>query len=158
LPPTDPSSGPIGRSSARELAERILVRDLASADTSTATAAVVAAERVFHRLGDNLVRWVGAEGSQALFARARAIARAQNQALRVVPPPARSALFLDALASSTDPQDTAAVLDGAVTILTSLIELLTRLVGEELATQLLTDGSQVGSTDAPRSVSPERTS
>ena len=123
--------------SARALAGEILAREIDG--SRTATAAAGAAERVFQRLADNLVRWIGTDGSQALFTRARAIAQTRSEALRVVPPPARSALFLDALAANTEPHDVASVMGGAVTILEALIELLSRLVGEELALKLLTE-------------------
>ena len=141
---------------ARDLARQILARDLAERDATTAAAAAAAAEHVFHRLADNLVRYVGAEGSQALFTRARTLAQTENRALRVVPPPARSALFLDALAADAEPHDSAIVIDGAVLILSKLIELLTRLVGDELAVRLLSETAPDRHTNGVRPPSPER--
>ena len=133
-------------SSARALAGEMFGSELDGARTAAGAAA--AAERVFQRLSENLVRWVGAEGSQALFARARALAQTRSEALRVIPPPARSALFLDALAANSEPHDAAPVIEGAMTILTALIELLARLVGEDLALKLLTEsGSRWPSSD-----------
>lgn len=122
-----------------DLARQIVDHNLAGRDISTPAAAAAAAEIVFQRLADNLVRWVGADGSQALFTRARSLAQAENASLRDVPPPARSALFLDGLAAGTEPHDAGAIIDAAVTILGKLIELLGRLVGDDLAMRLLTD-------------------
>ena len=130
----------VAQPASRELARQILARDLNGANPPTAASAAAAAEQSFHRLSDTLGRWVGAEGSQALFSRALALAQAQNPALRVVPPPARSALFLDALAASA-PHDADALTDGVVTIMTTLIELLGRLIGHDLALMLVTDTS-----------------
>ncbi len=141
---------------ARDLARELLAHELTG--VTTPAAAGVAAERVFQRLSDNLVQWVGTDGSQALFARARALAQTRNEALRAVPPPARSALFLDGLAANAQPHDVAHVVEGAVTLLTALIELLTRLVGDDLALKLLTDGGSSRSLNRAPAPSPERTS
>ena len=142
--------------SARELAHQILARDLAGVKTPIATAA--AAERAVQRLANNLVRWVGPEGSQALFTRALVLAQAQNRALKVVPPPARSALFLDALASSAEPHDADLVTDGVMLILTTLVELLTRLIGDDLAAKLVAETSPGPLTDGVRPPDAERKS
>ena len=142
-------------SSARALATEIFGSELEGA--RTAAAAAVAAERVFQRLSENLVRWVGAEGSQALFARARTLAQTRSEALRVIPPPARSALFLDALVANSEPHDPAPVIEGAMTIVVALIELLARLVGEDLALKLLTEGGSNWPSSGGRTPSRERT-
>ena len=138
----------MAESSARALAGELLAGELSGARTPAAAAA--AAERVFQRISANLVRWVGAEGSQALFTRARDLAQTRSDALRVIPPPARSALFLDALVADAEPHDPAPVVEGAMTILTALIELLSRLVGEDLALKLLIEsGSSWPSNGGP---------
>ena len=121
---------------AHELAHHILARELSPGDPITAVMVAQAAERAFQRLSDNLMRWVGAEGTHALFTRALTLAQAQNPALRTVPPPARSALFLDEFAKAHD-GDARAVTEGVVLILTALIELLSRLVGNDLAVRLV---------------------
>lgn len=121
---------------ARELAHHILARDLARGGPTTAAMVASGAERAFQRLSDSLVSWVGPEGTQALFTRALTLAQAQNPALRAVPPPARAALFLDAFAAEQR-QDAKAVTEGVVLILTTLIELLARLIGNDLAVRLV---------------------
>ena len=148
----------MAESSARELARQILARDLAATDTPTPVNVAAAAERAFHRLANGLAIWIGPEGSQALFTRALALAQAQDRALKAVPPPARSALFLDALAANAEPHDGASVLDGVVLIMTTLIELLTRLVGEDLAVRLVADAASGHASDGVRPPDAERSS
>lgn len=142
--------------SARDLAHQILARDLAGVDKPSPVAVAAAAELAFQRLSENLVRWLGPDGSHALFTRALALAQAQNRALKVVPPPARSALFLDALAANAEPHDTDAVMDGIVMIMTTLIELLTRLIGEDLTARLVAETAPGQVTGGARSPSAER--
>src|SRR5687768_1724444 len=108
---TDRFRHSMAESYARDLARQILARDLAPTDTATPVSVAAAAERAFHRLANGLAQWVGADGCQALFTRALALAQAQDRALKAVPPPARSALFLDALAANAEPHDGASVLD-----------------------------------------------
>jgi hypothetical protein len=148
----------MAESSARELARQILARDLAATDTPTPANVAAAAERAFHRLANGLAQWVGPDGSQALFTRALALAQAQDRALKAVPAPARSALFLDALAANAEPHDGASVLDGVVLIMTNLIELLNRLVGEDLAVRLVAEAGSGHSADGIRPPDAERSS
>ena len=147
----------MAQSTARELARQILARDLARVEAPTAASAAAAAEAAIHRISDNLVRWVGADGSQALFARALSLAQAQDQSLTVVPPPARSALLLDGLAASAEPHDADSVVAGVVLILSNLIELLNRLVGNDLTLRLV-ETSGVPGPDGARPSRAERTS
>lgn len=144
--------------SARELARQILARDLARVEPPTAVSAAAAAEVAIHRISDNLVRWVGTDGSQALFARALSLAQAQDQSLTVVPPPARSALLLDGLAASAESRDAGTVVAGVVLILASLIELLDRLVGNDLTLRLVEISGGDPSSDGVRASGAESTS
>lgn len=125
------------QSSPREVADQILGRALAGVEMPTAADAASAAERAFDSVSVSLVRWVGPDGSQALFIRALGLAQAQRPALKAIPPPVRSALALQPLAATVDPRDTHAVMDAAAMILATLIELLGRLIGNDLAITLL---------------------
>lgn len=127
--------------SARELARQILERDLQRVDAPTPVNVAAAAERAFHRVSNGLAHWVGFEGTQALFTRALALAQSRDHSLKAVPPPTRSALFLDTLAENAKPDDGAAVLNGVTVIMTTLIELLARLVGEDLAVRLVAEAA-----------------
>lgn len=110
---------------------------MAGVEVPTAADAASAAERAFARVSVSMVRWIGPDGSQALFMRALGLAQAQRPALKSIPPPARSVLVLEPLADTVDPQDTNAVMDAAAMILTTLIELLGRLIGNDLAIRLV---------------------
>jgi hypothetical protein len=127
-------------STTHELARELLAREPAGHPPSAAAAAE-AAERTLQRLADSLGRWLGPDGSQALLTRALSLAQTRNDALKAVPPPARSALFLDALAARAEPHDAQSVADGAMTILVTLIDLLTRLIGHDLAVRLVAEST-----------------
>ena len=88
-------------------------------------------------MSENLSRWVGIEGSNALVARALARARADHPALSNVRYTSQSAVCLDGLAESARLHGAGAATDGVVAILTALIDLLGRLIGEDLAMRLV---------------------
>jgi len=121
-----------------ELARQILARDLSGVNAPTSALITRGAERTFQRLANTLVRWIGPEGCHALFTRALSLAQTQNPALKVVPPPTRSAVFLEGLASAKQ-HDATAVTEEIVLILTSLFELLARLIGHDLAIRLVAE-------------------
>ena len=148
----------MGQPSARELARQILERDLREGDAPAPIDVAAAAERAFHRISNGLSHWVGSDGTQALFSRALALAQARDHSLKAVQPPARSALFLDTLAQNAQPDDGAGVLNGVTLIMTTLIELLTRLVGEDLAVRLVADAATGETPDSVRPPDAERTS
>ena len=131
----------MGQSSAHDTARQLLAREIAATGGSSAAHAAAAAERAFERVSINLARWVGPDGTHALFARALVLAQRQSPILRAVTPPTRSALLFDALAASVGPQDTKAVTDATAMILTTLIELLGRLIGNDLAIRLVAESS-----------------
>lgn len=114
---------------------------MAGVDSPTAAYAAAAGERVFTQVSGNLVRWIGPDGSQALFTRALVLAQAKKPVLKAVPPPAGSAVLLEPLAATVDPQDSNAMMDAAAMILATLIELLGRLIGNDLAIRLVLERS-----------------
>ena len=126
-------------SGAHEAARGILLREIAAADASSPTQAAAAAERAFQKVSANLARWMGPDGTHALFARALVLAQRECHLLRAVPPPTRSALLLDAVAATAAPHDTNAVTNATAIILTMLIELLGRLIGHDLAVTLVAE-------------------
>ena len=148
----------MGQTFARELARQIIEGDLRGLDAPTPINVAAAAERAFHRVSESLAHWVGSDGTQALFARALALAQARDPSLKAVQPPARSALFLDTLAANAEPADGAAVLNGVTLIMTTLIELLTRLVGDDLAVRLVAEAATGQNPDGVRPPDAERSS
>lgn len=129
---------------ARDLARRLLGREADAAGAPDALAA--SAARACERLLGNLSRWVGIDGADALFARALMHAQARHPALRAVRFEPRAELCLEGIAESARTHGAAATAEGVAGILTALIELLGRLVGDDLATQLVEQSAPDGST------------
>jgi len=127
---TPPQSRP-----AEELARRLLARDAPAEDAPDAVAA--AAERVCGRVSANLSRWFGIDGTDALFARALVRAQADYPALANVRYSHQSAVCLERLAESARIHGANAAADGVAAILTAPIELLGRLIGQDIALRLV---------------------
>jgi hypothetical protein len=120
---------------ARELASQLLAREISAPAGHETTAA---ADRVCRRVSDELSRWVGTDGCRALFARALATAQgAGHPALDMVRTSARSVYCLDGLTESATRLGDAAASEGAAAILAALIDLLGRLIGDDMALNLL---------------------
>lgn len=108
---------------------------------------MAAADRVCRRVSDELSRWIGNDGCRALFARALATAQADGHpALDAVRTSARSVYCLDGLTESAARHGAAAANDGATATLSALIELLGRLIGDDMALHLLEQSTPARST------------
>lgn len=83
-----------------------------------------------------LSRWVGLDGCHALFTRALAEARTESAALDQIQLRPGSEPYLDGVAESLSRGDaaTAAALEA---MLVHVVELLGRLIGDEMATKLI---------------------
>jgi hypothetical protein len=127
---------PLVPSRARELACQLLARETMAppgADTTNG------ADRVCRRASDELSRWIGNDGCRALFARALATAQAEggHPVLDTVRTSARSVYCLDGLSDAAARHGAAAATEGAAAVLAALIELLGRLIGDDMALSLL---------------------
>jgi hypothetical protein len=137
----------LGSAAATDAARRLWAR--AAGDSSAPEEVAAAAERICFQLRVGLRRWIGAEGYRALLDRALGQVRAEHPALGGL-----SCLGGD------EPVTTAAVrTDGAgevaaglVALVTALIELLGRIIGEEMAVRLV---EQIGIPSSPGVVSTE---
>ena len=120
--------------SPQELAARALAHARATANGSGAKVGSVAiANAAFDRTARELSRWVGSGGSHAMLSRALSKAKTEHPALAPV-------ALLDVelrLAGVDDADDPQAVAKGLEMALESLFELLSRLVGADLAWQLV---------------------
>jgi hypothetical protein len=119
----------------RELARVLVGRRTARGDDrepSPATPRVVC-ERLFTELS----RWVGTDGSYALFTRAMSTARAAHPALRCLVLNARADLLMEGLADAVHAYGETAVVDGLEAMLVVLIELLGLLIGDDMAVTLV---------------------
>ena len=138
---------------AEELARRLLARDAPAQDAPDAVAA--ATERVCGRVSANLSRWFGIDGTNALFARALVQAQADHPALANVRYSHQSAVCLERLAESARIHGANAAADGVAAIFTSLIELLGRLIGQDIAMRLVEQSVPADAPDDARATREE---
>ena len=121
-----------GSPAATEVARRHWAR--AAGDTNTLEEVAAAAERTCTQLQAGLARWVGTEGYRALIDRALLLARAEHPALGSL-----------SCHGGDEPVTTAAVrahsaaevATGVVALVATVIELLSGIVGEEMAVELV---------------------
>ena len=126
---------------AHDLATRLLAGETSAPLGADTTAA---ADRVCRRVSDDLARWVGTDGCRALFARALAAAQAGGRypVLETVRISGGSVYCLDGLTEGALRHGAAAATEGAAAVLAALIELLGRLIGEDMALDLLEQSGQ----------------
>ena len=127
-----PSRGPPAPA---EIARR-LIASQQTASSSASTPARVAAAACDH-LYRELSRWVGPDGCHALFTRALAEARFQYPALAEVQLHARSEPYTEGVAEAIMARGDPATADGLEALLTRLIEILGRLIGDDMSTILI---------------------
>ena len=119
---------------------RELARRLVAPRTSTGAAAdlsSLAASRICDQLYGDLSRWIGADGCHALFARALARMQSSHPALRGIRLGGRSDSCLEGVAESVQAHGASAVAAGLEEMLVALIELLGRLIGDDMASKLV---------------------
>jgi hypothetical protein len=124
-----------GTPGVRELTRRLVAREATTGDAPDVAAAAVqaACERTYQTLS----RWLGANGSYALFTRALAQAQAEHPLLRDVRFRTQSEPGLEGVTESIQVHGAAAVAAGLESVLVGLIELLGRLVGHDMAARLV---------------------
>ena len=123
------------QSPARQIARRLIgsrQSDRKPAD-SDARAAAAASDDLYRELS----RWVGRDGSHALFNRALAQARLDYATLDRVQLRQRPAPYLDGVAESIMSSGDAAVAEALESMLVHLVELLGRLIGDDMAAKLI---------------------
>jgi hypothetical protein len=96
----------------------------------------VAASRICDQLYWDFSRWIGTDGCHALFARALARAQHDHPALNDIHL-GRSDSCLDGVAESVQAHGASAVAEGLEEMLVALIELLGRLIGDDMASKLI---------------------
>jgi hypothetical protein len=119
---------PAAPDAARRLWARI------AGDASTPGEVAAAAERLSTQLSSGLGRWIGADGYRVLLARALALARVEHPALGGL-----SCLGGDdpATAAAVQAYSAGEVAAGLVALVAALIELLGRIIGEDMASRLV---------------------
>jgi hypothetical protein len=120
---------------ARQMARR-LIESHRSKRTEGHTAARAAATACDQLYGE-LSRWVGPDGCHALFTRALVQARIDHPALGQIQLHARSDPYVDGVAETIMAYGDPATAAGLEAMLVHLIELLGRLIGDDMATKLI---------------------
>ena len=133
--------------SAEQLARRLIERRQPQPGEAGDEARAAAA--VCNHLYRGLSRWVGADGCNALFARALAEARAGHPALMQIQLRARSDPYVDGVAETIIAHGEAATGEGLEAMLVRLIALLDRLVGNEMAMKLIEQSVDASERGAP---------
>jgi hypothetical protein len=110
----------------------------AKANSSSDRALFTAA--AFDQLYQDLARWVGFDGCHALFSRALVQARDEHPFLDTIQLQARSSPYLAGLTEAVAQHGTAKTAEALEAVLAILIELLGRLIGEEMTTNLIERG------------------
>jgi hypothetical protein len=105
--------------------------DRAGGDTGARTAAAC------NQLYRELSRWVGPDGCHALFTRARAEARTEYPALAEIQLRIRSEPYIDGVAKTIMAHGDAATAEALESMLVRLVELLGRLIGDDMALKLI---------------------
>lgn len=120
---------------AQQLARRLIERECnaGDADTTGAAAAALAGERLCHTLS----RWIGSDGCHALFTRARAQAQADHRPLDALYLRVRANPYIEGVAESVKEYGDAATADAIESTLVGTVELLGRLIGIDMATNLI---------------------
>ena len=137
------------RSPAGQIARRLIHsrRPASAGDGSSARAAATACDRLY----DELSRWVGPDGCHALFTRALAQARAEYPALANIHLQPRSESYIDGVAETIMAFGDPATDEALESMLARLVELLGRLIGDDMAMKLI-ERSTVSDRDGAPSV------
>ena len=123
---------PHNSASATEAARRLWVRY--AGDEATAEGIAAASERLFPELETRLARWVGAEGSHVLWGRALRLAQARHPALGNL---SDREWGMRAVVSAVQAHGARQVTAGIISVIATLIDLLGRIIGEEMAVRLV---------------------
>jgi hypothetical protein len=127
---------------AAEAARRLWER--AAGDTNTPEGIAAAAERTSAELRAGLARWIGAEGYRTLLDRALVLVRPEHPALGGLPDFGGDGVAATAAVRAHGAREVAAGLEALVA---TVIELLGRIIGEEMAVRLV---EEIGQTDPAR--------
>jgi hypothetical protein len=135
--------------SAEQIARRLVTsrQSQSPAAGSPARAAAASADHLYRELS----RWLGHDGCHALFTRALTEARTDSPPLRQIHLHARSDPYVDGVAETIMARGDPETADAIESVLSRLVELLARLIGEDMAMTLM-ERSLAGSKSADPSV------
>lgn len=119
----------------RQIAHRLINsrRSEGAGGDTAARAAAAACDDLYRALS----RWVGPDGCHALFTRALAQARTEYPALGQIHLRARSEPYIDGVAETIMAHGDAATAGALESMLVRVVELLGRLIGDDMAMKLI---------------------
>ncbi len=129
---------------ALRIARRVLDREVAQIAGAPPADVAAALERVCTRLSRNLRDAMGPAGYDALLARAVARAEPAHPALTAACPRNAAEIHVDDLHASIETHGVPAATAAIEALLTAFIDILSRLIGEDMAIRLIDE-------DVPRS-------
>jgi hypothetical protein len=137
------------QSAARQIAHRLIDRRLSARQggDSAARTAAAACDHLYRELS----QWVGPDGCHALFTRALAQARTEYPALEQIQLHARSEPYVEGVAETIMAHGDAATAEALESMLVRLIELLGRLIGDDMAMKLIQRSLAASEPDRPTS-------
>jgi len=118
-----------------EMARRLLARETSAASEPAMVAAAL--QRACERVSANLRDSVGDDGRDALIGRAFARTESAHPALKDIRKLNHGAIHLDNVVASVEAHGVAAVTAGIEALLAALLDVLARLIGEDMAMRLL---------------------
>ena len=128
MPPISPAS--------RAAAQRLFARASGSGDGGALDPAT-SADQMYRALGHTLTRWFGPYGYHALLVRALAETRPAHPALATVSVKGPTDPRLDGIANAAARYGATATVDAMIDVAASVIELLGRLIGEDMAAKVI---------------------
>ena len=155
------SPSPAANAAARRLLATVGARPASEAAEAHTKDFIVAAEQGTAELADVLSRWFGPYGYHALLTRALAQARREHPVLAAVRIRAPLTPLLDGLQEAAQVHGTGALTEGAVALVAAVLTLLGRVIGEDMALQLMERGvaspeSKVAPDDTSTAMSMDR--
>ena len=125
----------VPQSGSRTLARRLVDshRSASAGGDTDARAAAAACNDLYKELS----RWVGSDGCHALFTRALAQAQTEYPALGQIKLRARSEPYIDGLAETIMAYGDDATAEALKSMLVRLVELLGRLIGDDMGMKLI---------------------
>jgi hypothetical protein len=127
-----------------QIARRLLAREAAPGSKGKPEMVGAALQRTLVRVSESLHDSMGEGGRNALLVRALARTEADHPALKNIVGLNEGGIQLDGVVASVDAHGVAAVTAAIEALLAALIDLLARLIGEDMAIRLIDH-------DAPRS-------
>jgi hypothetical protein len=124
-----------------QIARRLLAREAAPGSKGKPEMVGAALQRTVLRVSESLLDSMGEDGRNALLVRALARTEADHPALKNVVGLDEGGIQLDGVVASVEAHGVAAVTAAIEALVAALIDLLARLIGEDMAIQLIDDGA-----------------